>query len=172
MIAIQTRFRESILLSAVIACFAFVVAQVAGADSSPSSSSWHRDICIDTPYAFDSLGKSVGAAFMAISARSGFSDVLVSARSPQAGNVMLHDTVVEGGVVMMRHVDGFSFDSDAPLILKPRGPHIMLMGLDQPLTERAMLQIELEFRKTGKIVVDVPVRAVSNSSTAHKLGCK
>ena len=131
----------------------------------------HGEICIDAPWAYDSLGKTVGAAFMVISAREGFSDVLLSAKSPQAEKVTLHDTVIKNGIVAMNQVQDLSFDAKSPLIFKPHGLHVMLGELESALISESQLQIELNFKDSGPVNINISIRALSDGAPEHNLVC-
>jgi len=67
---------------------------------------------------------------------SGRTDVIVvSAESPAAGMLELHETVVNdtGDMVMQRKENGFVVPADGSLELAPGGNHIMLMALTGPI---------------------------------------
>jgi len=59
---------------------------------------------------------------------------------------------VKDEAVMIRHADDLSFDADSPSILRFRGVHVTLMGLERSQTTSGALQIELEFQNTGTFV--------------------
>lgn len=130
-------------------------------------------ICIDSPWAFNSLGKNVGAVFMVISARENFSDRLVSANSPQANRVEIHDILNENGTMMMRRAEAqtLEFGADSPLILEPHGLHVMLMGLESPLTPQSDLNLRLEFERSGIIELEVDVRELTAEIPRHTSSC-
>ena len=143
--------RVSKVLSLVIGTLiVFVGLQASYADSSDAGKdepAVYRlgSICIESPWAFDSLGKKVGAAYMTISVREGHSVRLVSARSPQATRVEFHNILMNDGVMMMSEAETelLSFSADSPLELKPHGLHVMLTGLCNPLTPESELKLAL-----------------------------
>lgn len=132
-----------------------------------------NSVCIDSPWAFDSLGKNVGAVFMVISARDRFSDRLVSADSAQASRVEIHDIINENGIMMMRKAETqrLEFSADSPLIFEPHGLHVMLMGLESPLTPQSNLNLRLEFEKSGIIELEVDVRELTAEMPRHVSVC-
>ncbi len=131
-------------------------------------------VCIESPWAFDSLGKKVGAAFMAISARAGHTDRLLSAASQQAMRVEIHDIVMSDGVMMMEEAQDevLKFNPESPLELKPHGLHVMLTGLHDPLTPESELRLTLEFEKSGTIELLATVRELSNSPIQYSMVCE
>ncbi len=101
-----------------------------------------------------------GGAFMTITNNSGAADRLVSAQSPAADAVEIHETIDDNGVMRMRPVTGgFEIPAGGKLELKPGGKHIMLIGLAAPLEPGQEIEITLNFEKAGAITVKVPVRA-------------
>lgn len=131
-------------------------------------------VCVESPWAFDSLGKKVGAAFMAVSAQRGHTDRLVSAQSQQATRVEIHDIVMSDGMMTMEKAQNevLTFSSESPLALEPHGLHVMLMGLDNPLTPESELQLTLEFEKSGTIDLAVAVRELSNTPIMYVMVCE
>ncbi len=100
-----------------------------------------------------------GGAFMTITNNSSAADRLISAESPAAGTVEIHETIDDNGVMRMRPVpDGFEIPAGGKLEFKPGGKHIMLIGLVAPLEPGKDIEITLTFEKAGAITVTVPVR--------------
>lgn len=50
------------------------------------------------------------------------------ASSPDFHHVMLHESVLEDGMMRMRHLDAIEVPADGTLALVPGGLHLMLMG--------------------------------------------
>jgi len=152
-----------------------VIADDGNTDLQAAASSVYRlgEVCIDSPWAFDSLDKKVAAAFMKLSVREGHSDRLIGAVSPQAMRVEIHDILNQDGVMMMQEAEAqvLGFSTASPLELKPHGLHVMLMGLHQPLKPGSTLQLTLEFEKSGTIDIDVAVRALSDSPITYTSAC-
>lgn len=98
-----------------------------------------------------------GVAYMQIENKGGTDDTLVSVSSPAAGNTMVHETTMEGGVMKMSHVMALKVPAGKTVELKPSGLHVMLMGLKAPLKATTSFKLTLTFEKAGKITIDVPV---------------
>ena len=105
-------------------------------------------------------GAKVGGAFLEMKAAKGHSDRLVSASSPVAGSVEIHNHIMEGGVVRMRRVDGIALGAGKSVVLAPGGYHVMLMDLKQPLKEGDLLRLTLVFEKAGPIEVEATVEPI------------
>jgi copper(I)-binding protein len=105
-------------------------------------------------------GQSATGAFMQLTAVSDLA--LVSAASPVAKVVEIHEMKMEGGMMKMSAVDRLPLPANKPVELKPGGYHVMLMDLGQPLKEGDTVAITLTFEdKAGKrqaVEVKAPVR--------------
>ncbi|GAA1928611.1 copper chaperone PCu(A)C [Streptomyces sodiiphilus] len=91
-------------------------------------------------------------------------DTLLSADSDIAGKVELHETVDNA----MRQVESFPVPAGGELELKRGGNHLMFFDLDPKPTEGDTVTIELEFEKSGRITLEVPVKAAIH--TGHQGG--
>lgn len=105
-------------------------------------------------------GAKVGAAFLEIRAQAGADDRLMSASSPAAGTVELHDHIRDGGVIKMRRVETIPVQGGKSVTLKPGGLHVMLMDLKAGLTEGELLELTLVFEKAGAVKVPVPIARI------------
>jgi hypothetical protein len=106
--------------------------------------------------------KSTGAFMQVTSAQGG---KLVSAQSPVAGVVEVHEMAMEGNVMKMRAVPGLDLPAGKPVELKPGSYHVMLMELKQQLKEGDTVPVTLVVEgKDGKrenIEVKAPVKALA-----------
>ena len=76
---------------------------------------------------------------------------LISAKSPAAGIVEVHEMAMEGGVMKMRAVDVFALPMGKAVELKPGGYHVMLMDLKSQLKDGDAVPLTLTFEtKDGK----------------------
>ncbi|MBL8359595.1 MAG: copper chaperone PCu(A)C [Rubrivivax sp.] len=95
---------------------------------------------------------------------------LVSASSPVAGIVEIHEMAMAGDVMKMRAVTGIELPAGKAVDLKPGGYHVMLMDLKQPLKEGDTVQVTFVIEgKDGKresVAVKAPVKALT--ATPHK----
>ncbi len=116
---------------------------------------------VDGAFARATVGKQThGAAYLQLSARS--DDVLLSASAPVAARVEIHTMSMEGDVMKMRALDKLEIKGGEKLDMQPgAGVHVMLMGLKQPLKAGESFPLTLNFRKAGKLKVDVTVKALA-----------
>jgi hypothetical protein len=127
-----------------------VVSTAAAADAGPTiSQAWARATA---------PGVDVGAVYMTIDGGAK-DDELVSASTTRASMVHLHTVEESGGVAKMRAVEGVPVPAGKRVMLAPKGIHIMLMGLAQPLVAGESFALTLKFAKAGEKTVSVAVRA-------------
>jgi copper(I)-binding protein len=99
---------------------------------------------------------------------------LVSASSPVAGVVEIHEMSMAGNVMKMRVLPaGLALPAGKAVELKPGGLHIMLMDLKQQLKEGdtvpVTLIIESADKKRETVEIKAPVRALNAAAAQpHK----
>ena len=143
----MTRFTLSMAVTLALASFS-VLAQVTVSDP------WVR--------ATVAQQKATGA-FMKLQATQDAK--LISAKSPAAGIVEVHEMAMDGGVMKMRAIEGLALPMGKAVELKPGGYHVMLMDLKSQVKEGDAVPLTLTFEtKDGKrqtLEVKAPARAMS-----------
>ena len=113
-------------------------------------------------------GQSATGAFMELSSKA--DAVLVSASSPVAGVVEVHEMKMDDGVMRMRMLPKLDLPAGKTVQLKPGSYHIMLMDLKQPLKKGDMvpltLQVEGKDKKRETIEVKAEVRDLTAPAAA------
>ena len=96
---------------------------------------------------------------------------LVSASSPVAGVVEIHEMAMEGNVMKMRAVSGLELPAGKAVDLKPGGYHVMLMDLKQELKPGDAVPVTLVIEGAGgkreSVELKAPVKALADNSS-HK----
>lgn len=96
---------------------------------------------------------------------------LVSATSPVAGVVEIHEMAMDGNVMKMRAIPGLELPAGKAVELKPGGYHVMLMDLKQELKVGQSVPVTLVIEGPGgkreTVEVKAPVKALADSS-GHK----
>jgi copper(I)-binding protein len=101
--------------------------------------------------------QKVGGSFLTLK-DTGAADALVSASSPVADKVELHETVAgANGVMSMRPVPRLKLEAGETLQLKPGGYHLMMMGLKHKLDVGSTFPLTLTFEKAPPVTVTVTV---------------
>jgi hypothetical protein len=105
-------------------------------------------------------GVEVGAAYLTIQGGDQ-DDRLLGASTAGAKTVELHTVVEEGGVSRMRPIDYLPVPAGQRVTLEPKGTHLMLIGLMQPLVAGAELPLRLRFAEAGDVEISVVVRSAT-----------
>jgi periplasmic copper chaperone A len=85
---------------------------------------------------------------------------LIKAQSPLATAVELHARLSEAADDMrMREIPDIAIAAHGEVALTPRGLHLMLIGLKEPLSEGDIVPVTLTFDGGGTIRVDAVVAA-------------
>ncbi|MBU3642131.1 MULTISPECIES: copper chaperone PCu(A)C [unclassified Polynucleobacter] len=111
-------------------------------------------------------GQQVAGGFMKIE-NKGAADQLISASSPVAGEVQLHEMAMEGNVMKMRQVKDIAVPAGGAVELKPGGLHLMFINIKAPLAAGETVPVKLKFAKAGDVEVKMPVNAMGSGAIKH-----
>jgi copper(I)-binding protein len=114
-------------------------------------------------------GQKATGMFAQVTSASG--GKLVSATSPVAGVVEIHEMVMDGNVMKMRAVAGLDLPAGKAVDLKPGGYHVMLMDLKQELKPGESVPVTLVIEGAGgkreSVELKAPVKPLADGS-GHK----
>jgi len=112
-------------------------------------------------------GAKVAAGYMTITNKGTTADRLVSASSPSAGKVEIHEMSMDGGVMKMRELPGgLPIDAGKTVALTPGSYHLMMMNLTAPLKRGDKVPVALTFEKAGKVDVTLDVQGIGSMGPA------
>ena len=105
-------------------------------------------------------GVQVAAGYLTIVNGAGADDRLVSASSPRAAQIEVHEMSMDGAIMRMRPVaGGLAVPAGATVTLSPGGGlHLMFMGVTQPFAEGETIPVTLTFEHAGDVAVELRVR--------------
>jgi periplasmic copper chaperone A len=112
-------------------------------------------------------GVDVSAGYLSLVNDTETEDALLSASSPRAERVEVHEMTMEGGVMQMRAVARLEIPAGETVELAPNGRHLMFYGVTQPFAEGETIPVRLTFEHAGDIDVSLPVRRPGASHTSH-----
>ncbi len=99
------------------------------------------------------------AAYLTITGATGQADALLSASSPGADMVQVHEVSTDtSGMTGMHPIDRLDIPAGATVTLEPGGYHLMIMGLKSELAVGGTLELDLVFEHAGKVVVQAEIR--------------
>lgn len=136
----------------------------AGAVSGTAGDYKAGDLSIASPWARPTQAAN-GAAYFTVTNAGKGEDTLLSAQSPVAGTVEVHEHIKDGDVMRMRPVQGgVKVPAGATVPFKPGGYHVMLINLKQKLEVGQAFPLTLNFAKAGAVNVEVKVDTKANPS--------
>ena len=154
--------RNTLLNALLVAAVGFSLASTAQAQNAKVGA-----LQIENAYTRSTVpGQMAAGGFMKIENKGGV-DLLVSASSPVAGEVQLHEMAMEGNVMKMRQVKDIPVPAGGAVELKPGGLHLMFMNIKAPLTAGETVPVKLKFAKAGEVEVKMPVNAMGNPGAGH-----
>ncbi|WP_152007150.1 copper chaperone PCu(A)C [Hoeflea sp. EC-HK425] len=92
---------------------------------------------------------------------SAVEDRLLGVTTPVAGHVMIHAVEKDGDVSRMKHIETLEVPTGERITLAPGGMHLMLMGLQDKLSEGTTFPVTLSFENAGEITVEVSVLGIA-----------
>ena len=112
---------------------------------------WVRPLSLPLP-------GNVAGAFLTIANNGPHDDRLVAAGSPLADSIELHGIkVVDADIEMRPLPGGLAVQAGSTTSLKPRGYHLLLLGVTASVAKGATLPITLTFEKAGAVAVEFTV---------------
>ncbi len=101
-------------------------------------------------------GRDMTACFATLTAAT--DDRLVSAGSPNADDVQIHEVHTDNGLMVMREMEnGLVLPAGEAVQLRPGGDHMMVMGVHTQLAEGDVLSLVLTFEQAGEVGVRAAV---------------
>ncbi|AUZ04813.1 MULTISPECIES: copper chaperone PCu(A)C [Vitreoscilla] len=109
-----------------------------------------------------------GVVFMQLHNTGKEADALVSATTPVAKKVELHNHIHDNGVMRMRQVAQIEVAAEGHVTLQPGGLHVMLMGLKQPLKLQQTFPLVLKYASGRSQTVTVTVNNGEGMVSTHQ----
>ncbi len=120
----------------------------------------HAQVTVDKPWVRTTVPQqTTTGAFMTITSVQG--GKLVSASSPIAASVEVHEMKMAGDVMKMRPVEALTLPAGKPVELKAGGYHMMLLGLKKPVKFGDVVPITLVVEDAAGKRQSVEVRATA-----------
>ena len=98
------------------------------------------------------------AVYFVIQNHNAQADELIGAASDAADAVEIHESTMEGDVMMMNRVEAIALEPSTKVELKPGGYHVMLIGLKQDLNAGDEIEVTLQFRNAPDLTIKATVR--------------
>ena len=99
------------------------------------------------------------AGYLVITNSTSAADALVSASTPDAASVEMHETKTDmNGMTGMSPVSRIEVPAGGSVKLEPGGYHLMINDLAKPLVVGESIELDLVFEHGGRVVVQAEVR--------------
>lgn len=106
-------------------------------------------------------GTPMGVGYLVISNHGDKDIKLVSANTPRANHVSIHETLMKDGVMRMQSLEGgLTISAGKHVELKPLSYHLMLEKLTEPLKEGERIPLTLQFEGADAIEVELSVQSL------------
>jgi|GEM_PF-992231 len=113
-------------------------------------------------------GVSQSAGYFILRNQSGDADRLLSASSPRAEQITLHEMTMEGAMMRMRPLASLDVLARGEASFAPRVGHLMFEGITAPFQEGETIPVTLHFERRGDVRTDFTVQWNSSAHTAHE----
>ncbi|MGN6467869.1 MAG: copper chaperone PCu(A)C [Rhizobiaceae bacterium] len=112
-------------------------------------------------------GQPTGGGYLTVSNKGKSADRLLSVSTPDAGRAEIHSMTMKDNVMVMRPVEGgLEIPAGGMVELKPGHFHLMFMDVKKPFRKGDTIAVTLDFEKTGKVEISMPVEA-ANAKEPH-----
>ena len=131
----------------------------------PAPAPVSTSVSVTEPWAaITPAGAKVGAGYFTVTNPGVTADKLVSAVSPRAKSVELHEMKMDGAMMSMRPVvGGVKIPSGGTVKFAPGGYHLMFMDINAPFADGQEIPVTLTFDKAGVVEVSLKVAAAGTS---------
>lgn len=116
------------------------------------------------------VGADMAVGYMTIANAGAADDVLKGATVDGVGEVMMHQSKVNKGVMSMQPVTGgIPIPAGGKAVLAPGGYHLMFTNLKRPFTEGESISATLVFEKAGRVPVSFKVEKAGAAMPVHEM---
>lgn len=116
-----------------------------------------RGVSIVSGYAYPSINGGM-AAYLALRNAGAAADTVLDFTSPQAGTIMAHRTVTEGGASRMEMLEVLPVGAGETVTMAPGGLHLMLESVQGELKPGDTLSVVVRMSRAGALTARLPVR--------------
>jgi len=116
-----------------------------------------KEIEIIEPWARAAKAGMNTAVYMKIKNNSNVSDTLISVECQIAEISEIHEAFKRGEKMGMRKIDYLEIPANFSQELKPKSTHIMLIKLKDDIQDKNYIELNLNFKRNGKIKIQSAV---------------
>jgi periplasmic copper chaperone A len=102
-----------------------------------------------------------GGGYLTVTNQGPEEDRLLGVTSPLAEKIQFHAMAIDNGVAKMIQLSAIELHPGVPVVFKPGGIHMMLLGLKRQLKEGETVPLTLMFEKAGAIELDARILGIA-----------
>jgi len=144
------RFRLGVALVATAAIAGLARGDDVRAGAIVISDAWSRPTAAGMP---------MGVAYFVVRNEAATGDAIVSASTPAAAHVEIHQTTLSNGMARMRPLQEIAVPARGMVAVSPGGIHLMLVDLAKPLAAGTHVPLVLQFRHAGRVEIQLAVQS-------------
>ncbi|MFC8532319.1 copper chaperone PCu(A)C [Nocardia sp. NPDC057227] len=155
-----------------VAAGAFLPLVLAGCSAGSTAPGRSADAVTVTDQWVKAADSGMSAGFGELRNTGGTPVTVVSATSPAAGRLELHEVVpdADGAMVMRPKDGGFAIPAGGALTLRPGGDHLMFMELGTPLRTGSTTEVVLTFADGSSTTFSAQVRDFAGAQEEYAPG--
>lgn len=111
-----------------------------------------------------------GGAYLTVTNRGPGEDRVLNVTSPVAEKIQFHAMTVDNDVAKMTRLLAIELPPGVPVVFKPGGIHMMLLGLNRQLKEGETVPLILTFEKAEAIELDAQVLEIAATAQPGSAG--
>ena len=103
-----------------------------------------------------------GALYLTVRNNGAEADRLTGVSTAISAKAELHLSTMDGDVMTMRQTEAVEVPAGGSAAFEPKGAHIMLVGLKEPLKKGERFKAILHFANAGDVEIDVTVQGIAD----------
>ena len=101
----------------------------------------------------------MGVAYLRVRNEGASDDAIVSASTPAAARVEIHQTTLADGMARMRPMREILVPAKGTVAIAPGGIHLMLVDLKAPIAVGTRVPLVLQVRRAGRVATSLAVES-------------
>ncbi|OII60824.1 copper resistance protein CopZ [Streptomyces sp. CC53] len=136
---------------------------LSGCSTADASSDGGPALKVSGAFIPEPVNGDMAGGFLTVTNTGGAADTLTAVTSDVSDDVQLHETKDQ----KMQQVTSFDVPANGSLSLERGGNHLMFMDLKRDLKQGDKVRVELRFKESDTITVEVPVEARTHNPAQH-----
>lgn len=159
--------RRKEVMAICMASVLLAIAAITGSLSHANAAASALSVTVGAMHTYDAWARinpvtgRPSSAYMTLHNSGTKPDALISATTPLAGRVELHQHQMDKGMMRMRKVDAIAIAPQSRTTLAPSGYHLMMFDLKSQPKPGTRMPVTLRFKSGIKLTLDMVAQAVT-----------